>query len=350
MQPYPHPSATTAVVNVAPAGGAGAQLIPGPERYKRMDKVGEGTYGVVYKCEDITTGQLVAIKRISLEQDDEGVPSTAIREISLLKELSHLNVVRLLDVVCQERRLHLVFEFLDKDLKKMLDMRATPLMGKKLKLVMYQLLDGIHACHSRRIVHRDLKPQNILVSRDESIVKLADFGLARAFRIPLQTYTHEVVTMWYRAPEILLGSKYYLPSVDIWSLGCILVELVTGRAFFPGDCEIHQLYCIFRVLGTPTEAVWPGVSQLPDYKMQFPQWKAAHLPSAVPTLDTVGVDLLSQMLKYDPNGRISAYAALQHRWFDEVRDDIAQLHQMNPTVSQPSRCEPLFPMVSGISR
>lgn len=312
----------------------------GKERYTRLDKVGEGTYGVVYKCEDNTTGQLVAIKRIALEPDEEGVPSTAIREISLLKELCHPNVVRLLDVVCQEKRLHLVFEYLDKDLKKMLDQRASPLVGRRLKLVMYQLLDGIHACHSRRIVHRDLKPQNILVSKDEAVVKLADFGLARAFRIPLQTYTHEVVTMWYRAPEILLGSKYYLPAVDMWSLGCILAELANARPLFPGDCEIHQLYTIFRLLGTPNETLWPGVTQLPDYKMQFPQWRPGNLQACVPALDAAGVDLLGQMLRYDPQSRICAANALQHKWFDEIREEVLQLHQQQRLALQHN---PVFP-------
>jgi len=292
---------------------------PSRERFTRLEKIGEGTYGVVFKCEDNTTGHYVAVKRIPLESDEEGVPSTAIREISLLREVNHANVVKLLDVVCQDRRLFLVFEYLDQDLKKMMDLRASPLIGRRMKVAMHQLLQGLHACHSNRIVHRDLKPQNILVTKDEQVLKLADFGLSRAFRIPTQTYTHEVVTLWYRAPEILLGEKHYLPTVDIWALGCIMAELATGKPLFTGEHEIHQLFNIFRVLGTPTENLWRGVSNLPDFSTQFPSWPAVPLDKVVPTLDADGIDLLSKMLRYHPRERIQAYAALQHRWFDEIR-------------------------------
>lgn len=323
----PHDEAASSSVWSQNPAAAAAPPAPPPtapakERYTRLEKIGEGTYGVVFKCEDQTTGDLVAIKRIALEADDEGVPSTAIREISLLRDVSHPHVVRLLDVVCQEKRLFLVFEFLEKDLKKMLDMRTTPLVGRRLKRLVWQLLDGIHACHSRRIVHRDLKPQNILVSRDDAVVKIADFGLARAFRIPLETYTHEVVTLWYRAPEILLGERHYQPAVDIWSIGCILAEMSTGRPLFAGDCEIHQLYTIFRALGTPNEAAWPGVSQLPLYQPQFPQWRASapgSLADLVSTIDPEGFDLLSKMLTYAPEQRISAFEAMQHPWFRELQ-------------------------------
>ena len=292
------------------------------ERFTRLEKVGEGTYGVVYKCEDNTTGQLVALKRIRLDPDDEGVPSTAIREVSLLREVHHPNVVRLLDVVCQDKKLLLVFEFLEQDLKRMMDLRATPLLGRKLKILMFQLIDGIHACHSKRIIHRDLKPQNILVSKDEGTVKIADFGLSRAFRIPTSTYTHDVVTLWYRAPEILLGEKHYLPAVDIWALGCIMAELATSKALFQGECEIHELYTIFKLLGTPAETNWKGVTRLPEYKSSFPQWQRSSLSDAVPTLDPVGVDLLSCMLRYSPTERIHAHGALHHPWFDEIRHEM----------------------------
>ena len=266
----PQPNGASSALPYRPYNGAGAGdspegtgAAPQRERFTRMEKIGEGTYGVVHKCEDLTTGQLVALKRIRLDPEDEGVPSTAIREISILRELQHPNVVRLLDVVCQEHRLLLVFEFVDQDLKRMMDRRSTPLIGRKLKCMMYQLLDGLNACHSRRFVHRDLKPHNILVSRDGSIVKLADFGLARAYHIPFNTYTREVITLWYRAPEILLGEKHYLPAVDIWSLGCIFAELANNAPLFPGDCEIHQLFLIFKSLGTPNEELWPGVQELP---------------------------------------------------------------------------------------
>lgn len=166
--------------------------------------------------------------------ETEGVPSTAIREISLLKELNHPNIVKLLDVIHTENKLYLVFEFLHQDLKKFMD--ASALTGIPLPLIksyLFQLLQGLAFCHSHRVLHRDLKPQNLLINAEGSI-KLADFGLARAFGVPVRTYTHEVVTLWYRAPEILLGCKYYSTAVDIWSLGCIFAEMVWRLArFYP---------------------------------------------------------------------------------------------------------------------
>ena len=175
-----------------------------------MDTIGEGTYGVVYKARVRSTGEILALKRIRLEQEEEGVPSTAIREISLLKELRHENIVKLVDVVHLEKKLYLVFEYLDLDLKKHMD--SSPHISNDrmvIKGYVYQMCAGIAFCHSHRVLHRDLKPQNLLIDTETNSLKLADFGLARAFAIPLRAYTHEVVTLWYRAPEILLGAKQY---------------------------------------------------------------------------------------------------------------------------------------------
>mmetsp|Transcript_11379 Transcript_11379/g.34301 ORF Transcript_11379/g.34301 Transcript_11379/m.34301 type:complete len:245 (+) Transcript_11379:94-828(+) len=201
------------------------------ERYQRIDKIGEGTYGVVYKASDKATGEIVALKKIRLEAEDEGIPSTAIREISLLKELQHPNIVRLYDVVHTERRLTLVFEYLDQDLKKYLDICEGGLETTILKSFLYQLLCGVAFCHTHRVLHRDLKPQNLLINR-EGKLKLADFGLARAFGIPVRSYTHEVVTLWYRAPDVLMGSRTYSTPVDIWSVGCIFAEMATSKPLF----------------------------------------------------------------------------------------------------------------------
>jgi cyclin-dependent kinase len=198
------------------------------ERYQKMEKIGEGTYGVVYKAKDRVTGEIIALKKIRLEAEDEGIPSTAIREISLLKELQHPNIVRLYDVVHTERKLTLVFEFLDQDLKKYLDVCDSGLGLPILKSFLYQLLTGVAYCHHHRVLHRDLKPPNLLINR-EGQLKLADFGLARAFGIPVRSYTHEVVTLWYRAPDVLMGSRKYSTPVDIWSVGCIFAEMANGR-------------------------------------------------------------------------------------------------------------------------
>jgi cyclin-dependent kinase 2 len=177
---------------------------------------------VVYRARDAGTGGTVALKRIRLDTEVDGVPSTTIREISLLKELDHLNIVKLLDIIHTDNRLFLVFEYLNLDLKKYMEMYQVK-NGLPLPLVksyLFQMLQGISYCHTHRILHRDLKPQNLLLSTD-GLIKLADFGLARAFGVPVRTFTHEVVTLWYRAPEILLGCKYYSTEVDIWSIAGI---------------------------------------------------------------------------------------------------------------------------------
>jgi serine/threonine protein kinase len=287
------------------------------ERYQKLEKIGEGTYGVVYKARDRNTGEVIALKKIRLEADDEGVPSTAIREISLLKELPHPNIVHLKDVVHTETKLYLIFEYLDHDLKKHMEARGSPLSSQLVKSYMYQMLSGLTFCHTHRVLHRDLKPQNILIERDGTL-RLADFGLARAFGLPIKTYTHEVVTLWYRAPEILMGLRQYSTPVDIWSLGCIFAEMAQKRPLFAGDSEIDQLFKIFRVLGTPTEDSFPGVSNFPDYKPTFPKWRSQALARLVPSLDENGLDLLRQMVCYDPAKRISSKAAMTHPYFDDL--------------------------------
>lgn len=294
------------------------------ENYQKIEKVGEGTYGVVYKARHKGDGSIVALKKTRLELEDEGVPSTAIREISLLRELNHPNIVNLKDVISSDQKLYLVFEFLDQDLKKYMDNVQKKLKPMLVKSYLFQLLSGIEFCHKQRILHRDLKPQNLLIDRHGTL-KLADFGLARAFGVPIRTYTHEVVTLWYRAPEILLGGKQYACGVDIWSVGCIFAEMVNKSPLFPGDSEIDELFRIFRCLGTPNEDTWPGVSCYRDYKSTFPKWEKQSIKKFVPDLDDLGCDLLEKMLVYEPGRRISAIKALQHPFFD----DLKELHRRN---------------------
>uniref|UniRef100_A0A7S2MM31 Cyclin-dependent kinase 2 homolog n=1 Tax=Octactis speculum TaxID=3111310 RepID=A0A7S2MM31_9STRA len=290
------------------------------ERYQKVEKGqhhGEGAYGVVYKGRDKTTGDIVAMKKIRLELEDEGMPSTALREISILKELTHPNIVTLRDVVQESGRLYLIFEFLDKDLKRYLDSHNGNVPMEVVKSFTLQICRGLAFCHSRGVMHRDLKPQNLLVTANGRL-KLADFGLARAFCPPIRPLTHEVVTLWYRPPEILLGSTTYAPPVDVWAIGTILVEMVSKRPMFPGDCEIDQLYKIFRLLGTPRDDQWPGCTALQDWNPAFPQWPRLALESVVQDLDPAGLDFLERTLFYDPKARISARAALTHPFFADL--------------------------------
>jgi len=291
--------------------------------YERLEKIGEGTYGVVYKCRYKPTDTIVALKKIRLDGEEEGIPSTSIREISLLKELKHPNIVELITVLMEEEKLFLVFEFMKMDLKEYLDTlkKNNRLIDPELaKSYMFQMMCALCFCHSRRVIHRDLKPQNLLIDVSGNI-KLADFGLARAFSIPVRVYTHEVVTMWYRAPEILLGQKKYSTPVDIWSIGAIFAEMMTNKPLFPGDSEIDQMFKIFRVLGTPTNAVWPGCETLDDYKKEFPKFVTSGVVQRLRdqnpevNLNEEALDLLQKCLLYDPAKRISALEGFEHNYF-----------------------------------
>ena len=230
------------------------------ERYQKMEKLGQGTYGIVYKAKDMQSNCFVAIKKIMLEQASEGIPSTAMREIVVLKELDHPGVVELREVVYvpKEKVLHLIFEYLDYDMKKFMKAHKNTITEAQIKNFVRQLLEAVDHCHSRRIIHRDIKPQNLLINREQNTLKLADFGLARVFTIPIRTLTHEIETLWYRAPEILLGAKQYSLGVDMWAIGCVLAEFYLKKPLFMGDSEIDQIFKVLDFHGLPNEDVWPG--------------------------------------------------------------------------------------------
>ncbi|EAL85893.1 negative regulator of the PHO system [Aspergillus fumigatus] len=305
-----------------------------PSSFQQLEKLGEGTYATVFKGRNRQTGELVALKEIHLDSE-EGTPSTAIREISLMKELKHESIVSLYDVIHTENKLMLVFEYMDKDLKKYMDTRGDrgQLDHATIKSFMHQLLKGIAFCHENRVLHRDLKPQNLLINKKGQL-KLGDFGLARAFGIPVNTFSNEVVTLWYRAPDVLLGSRTYNTSIDIWSAGCIMAELYTGRPLFPGTTNEDQLQKIFRLMGTPSERSWPGISQLPEYKPNFHVYATQDLGLILPQIDPLGLDLLNRMLQLRPEMRISAADALQHPWFHDLPQLQAQLQQQQQQQQQ----------------
>jgi len=317
-----------------------------PSSFQQLEKLGEGTYATVrhdaFSCQPVAhvdfyqvfkgrnrqTGEYVALKEIHLDSE-EGTPSTAIREISLMKELKHENIVSLHDVIHTENKLMLVFEYMDKDLKKYMDSRGErgALDPATIKSFMYQLLKGIAFCHENRVLHRDLKPQNLLIN-NKGQLKLADFGLARAFGIPVNTFSNEVVTLWYRAPDVLLGSRTYNTSIDIWSAGCIMAEMYSGRPLFPGTTNEDQLQRIFRLMGTPSERSWPGIASFPEYKQNFPVYPTQDLRMMLPQIDQQGLNLLSSMLQLRPDLRISAADALRHPWFADLPQAQAE-HQRN---------------------
>uniref|UniRef100_A0AAQ5YNS4 cyclin-dependent kinase n=1 Tax=Amphiprion ocellaris TaxID=80972 RepID=A0AAQ5YNS4_AMPOC len=297
------------------------------ETYIKLDKLGEGTYATVFKGRSKLTDNLVALKEIRLEHE-EGAPCTAIREVSLLKDLKHANIVTLHDIVHTDKSLTLVFEYLDKDLKQYMDDCGNIMSMHNVKIFLFQILRGLSYCHKRKVLHRDLKPQNLLIN-ERGELKLADFGLARAKSVPTKTYSNEVVTLWYRPPDVLLGSSEYSTQIDMCrttlfcfvvtaainvGVGCIFYEMAAGRPLFPGSTVEDELHLIFRLLGTPTEENWPGISAIEEFKSyNFPKYKPQPIINHAPRYC-----ICFLFCFYESKKRISAEEAMKHSYFRQL--------------------------------
>jgi len=325
-------------------------------RYAKLETLGEGTFGVVYKASDslnASSSPYVAIKKIRLGKAKEGINFTAIREIKLLRELHHPHVVPLVDVFSKKRNLHLVFEFASGgDLEMIIKDSSIDLSIADVKSYLKMSLEAIAFCHQNWILHRDVKPNNLLV-HESGALKLADFGLARAFGSPEREngreYTRAVFARWYRAPELLLGAKRYGPKVDSWAVGMVFAELMLRKPFCPGSSDIDQLTKIYHVLGTPTEEEWEGCAALPDW-MSFPRKEKMDLRKIfgvevggksgpggkLSSANAEAIDLLEQLLKYDPEKRISCQEALKHAYFNTAPapTEISKLPKRKSTITE----------------
>ncbi|XP_027195416.2 cyclin-dependent kinase 11B-like [Dermatophagoides pteronyssinus] len=290
------------------------------EEFHCMNRVEEGTYGVVYRAKDKRTGETVALKRLKMEKEKEGFPITSLREISSLLKVKHENIVTVREIVVGSNmdKIYLVMDFVEHDLKSLMETMKKPFLLGEVKTLMLQLLRAVAHLHDNWILHRDLKTSNLLLSH-KGILKIGDFGLAREYGSPLKEYTSIVVTLWYRAPELLLQAPQYSYPIDNWSVGCIFGEFVTMRPLFQGKSEIDQLNIMFKELGTPNEKIWPGYSELPLVKkITFAEFPYNSLHNRIGhKLGKSGFDLINRFLTYCPERRITADEALRHEFFTE---------------------------------
>ncbi|VDB84466.1 unnamed protein product [Peniophora sp. CBMAI 1063] len=289
--------------------------------YERLNSIEEGSYGVVFRAKDKQTGDIVALKKLKLDEEKQGFPITALREINALMAARHENVVRIREVVVGETltQVFIVMDFIEHDLKTLLTLMPQPFLQSEIKTLMLQLLSAVGHCHNNWILHRDLKTSNLLMN-NRGTIKVADFGLARRYGDPVGVggMTQLVVTLWYRAPEILLGAKTYSTAVDMWSVGCIFAELLLKEPLFQAKGEIELIDMIWKLLGPPNNNNWPGWMELPLSRTLAPRAPHAHhFRTRFPFMTTAGLDLLMSLLTYDPEQRITAEEALKHPYFQE---------------------------------
>ncbi|KAJ3321184.1 hypothetical protein HDV06_004527 [Boothiomyces sp. JEL0866] len=295
------------------------------ELYEKLNRIEEGSYGIVYRAKYKATGKIYALKKLKLENEKDGFPITSLREIHTLKLIKHPNVVEIVEICTT------IMEYLDHDLKTLMENMPEPFLLSETKTLMLQLLSAIDCLHNNWIIHRDLKTSNLLMN-NRGQIKVADFGLARRFGSPIGDVTQLVVTLWYRSPELLLGATTYTTAIDLWSIGCIFAELIDNTPLLPGKGEIDQLSKIFQLLGTPNETTWPGYYDLPNTKtVNFANQPNNNLNSRFAFLSALGLDLMSKFLTFDPEKRITASEAMEHPFFKES------------PVPKPSELFPSFP-------
>ena len=304
-----------------------------PVRYKKLEKLGEGTYGEVYEAYDVVSNRKVALKIMKLDQEEDGIPATTLREMSILRSVSHPNIVALLDVSIQPGKLMLVCEYMESDMRRLLfrmskkevDENGEERIRRGLDMALlqsysFQLLAGLYVLHTHRIFHRDIKPENILINKD-GLLKICDFGLSRYFSLPMRQYSPNVVSIWYRAPELLFGVHYYDLAIDIWSAGCIIAEMTTGLPLFKGDSDVDQLHKIFSILGTPDPEAAKKLGDISTFETYQPK----DLREVLKCDDQYLIDLITKMLAIDPAKRITVQEALEHPFFNDLNSQIRDL-------------------------
>lgn len=286
------------------------------KRYEKIAFLGEGQFATVYKARNVETDELVAVKKIkigSAQDARDGINRTALREIKLLQEVKHPNIIGLLDIFGYGSNVSLVFDFMDTDLEVIIKDTRIVFSPSHIKAYVLMTLLGLEYLHDNWILHRDLKPNNLLVSK-QGVLKIADFGLAKTFGSPNRIYTHQVVTRWYRSPELLFGARKYGVGVDMWAVGCIVAELLLRVPFLPGESDLDQLTRIFQALGSPTEETWPGMTLLQDY-VQFKPFPGTPLKMIFTAAPDDLLELISALLNLNPLKRLDCKQTLKLPYF-----------------------------------
>ncbi|CAG5127436.1 unnamed protein product, partial [Candidula unifasciata] len=299
------------------SGGSAEKM----EKYEKISKIGEGSYGVVFKCRNRETGQVVAIKKFVESEEDPLIKKIAMREIRMLKQLKHPNLVNLIEVFRRRKRLHLVFEYVDHTVLNELDRYPRGVPERMVQRIIYQTLLAVNFCHQHNTIHRDVKPENILITR-QGQVKLCDFGFARVLTGPGGEYTDYVATRWYRSPELLVGDTQYGPPVDVWAIGCVFAELLTGQAIWPGRSDVDQLYLIRKTLGDLISRHLEIFSNNAFFKgMSIPEPdRLEPLEERYPGMGSQALNFLQNCLKMDPGERMTCAELIQHPYMDVNRE------------------------------
>lgn len=302
--------------------------------FQKKHQVGEGTYGSVFVGADNITGEIVALKRINTEEEENGFPITAIREVKILKALHHTNVVQLKEIVTSKdqgdipKNVFMVFEYLEYDLTGIIESPEIKISQDHIKAWSNQLLKGVHYMHINKIVHRDLKASNLLINKRGEL-KIADWGLARSWNKEMKRLTNRVITLWYRPPELLLGCIDYTTKIDMWSVGCIIAEMFRRGGLLKGSTEPNQLDLIFKTMGHPTREDWPNIDKMcplwKNYEPQsgeqvFPRRLREELKARLPVnvmnwMTPHAIDMIESLLAHNPDKRWSAAQALTAEYF-----------------------------------
>nr|XP_033325823.1 cyclin-dependent kinase 20-like [Megalopta genalis] len=277
------------------------------DRYVIIEKIGEGAQGIVLKACDTLEDKNVALKKLFLKNVENSISTSIMREMKILQQLKHHNIIKLLDAFPVGLDFIMVFEYMPISLWEIIKDNEIILTAVQVKLYMKMILEGIAYVHDKNIIHRDLKPANLLIN-EKGILKIADFGLGRLMWTDMcRPYSHQIATRWYRAPELLYGARYYTSAIDMWSIGCIFGELLNKSPLFPGETDIEQLAIVLKYLGSPTPETWPELSSLPDYnKITFPFHIGLSWEDIIEDAQPEAIDLISKILIYDSSHRLTA--------------------------------------------